>query len=89
MLEESEMKGEEVMPNLAQALREEGRGEGHLFGKQEALIMLLSTRFQLTADEHQFIREVKTLELLDAALKMIVTAGGKEEIFAVLKGVTG
>ena len=81
MLEESKIIGDEAMPTLAQRLRE----EGHLLGKQEDLIMLLATRFQLTAVEQQFIKEIKEADKLTSALKMVVTAETKEKVLGILK----
>ncbi len=79
MLEESKLKGEEIMPTLAQRLREEGM--------QQALMMQLSTRFQLNEDEKQFISAVNEVEKLTAALKLVITAQTKEEVLQSLKNV--
>lgn len=80
MLEESKLKGEEIMPTLAQRWRE----EGFLLDKQEVLIMLLDTRFRVGEDEKHLIREVKEADKLDAALRLVVTAQTKEEILKKL-----
>jgi len=89
MLEESKIIGEETMPTLAQRLRDEGKEQGmlqgHLLGKQEDLIMLLATRFQVTEAEKQFIGTVKEADKLNDALKMVVTADTKEKVLGVLK----
>jgi predicted transposase/invertase (TIGR01784 family) len=79
MLEESKLKGEEIMPTLAQRWREEGM--------QQALMMQLSTRFQLNEDEKQFIGTVNELEKLTMALKLVITAQTKEEVLQSLKAV--
>jgi hypothetical protein len=88
-LEESNLKGEEVMPTLAQRWIDEGieKGieKGYLLDRQEMLIMLLSTRFHLNEDEKQFIREVNDIEKLATALKMVVTAKTKEEVLKSLQ----
>jgi hypothetical protein len=80
MLEESKLKGEEIMPTLAQRWRE----EGFLLDKQEVLIMQLDTRFRLGENEKQLIRAIKEVDKLDAALRLVVLAQTKEEI---LKGL--
>jgi predicted transposase/invertase (TIGR01784 family) len=80
MLEESKLKGDEIMPTLAQRWRE----EGYLLDKQEVLIMLLDTRFRVGDDEKHLIREVKEADKLDAALRLVVTAQTKEEILKKL-----
>jgi hypothetical protein len=80
MMEESKLKGEEIMPTLAQRWRE----EGFLLDKQEVLIMLLDTRFRLGENEKQLIREIKEADKLDAALRLVVTAQTKEEILKKL-----
>jgi predicted transposase/invertase (TIGR01784 family) len=84
MMDESKLKGEEVMPTLAQRLREEGAQQGYLLDKQEVLIMQLATRFFLSEDEKQLIREVKEMDKLNAALRLVVTAQTKEEILNTL-----
>jgi len=81
------------MPTLAQRLREEGKEQGvqqgmqlgHLLGKQEALIMLLANRFQMTETEKQLIAAVKEADKLNAALQMVVTADSKEKVLSLLK----
>ncbi len=83
MLKETKLKGETVMPTLAQRLRE----EGYLLDRQEVLIMLLSTRFHLNENEKQRIREINEMEKLTAALKMVVAAQTKEEILESLQTV--
>ncbi|MCI0694619.1 Rpn family recombination-promoting nuclease/putative transposase [candidate division KSB1 bacterium] len=95
LLEESNLKGEEVMPTLAQRWIDEGMEKGmekgiekgYLLDRQEVLIMLLSTRFHLNEDEKQFIREVNDIEKLTAALKMVATAKTKEEVLESLQTV--
>jgi len=81
MLEENKIKGEEVMPTLA----ERWMDEGALAARQEVLTMLLSTRFQLNESEKQLIREVNEPDKLTAALKLVVTARTKEEVLASMK----
>lgn len=81
------------MPSLAQRLREEGKEQGmqqgmqqgHLLGKQEALILLLSNRFQVTEMEKQLIAGVKDKEKLNTALQMVITVDAKEKVLSVLK----
>ncbi|MEK7728845.1 MAG: Rpn family recombination-promoting nuclease/putative transposase [candidate division KSB1 bacterium] len=93
MLEESQIIGEETMPTLAQRWREEGKEQGmqqgmqlgHLLGKQEALIMLLVNRFQMTEAEKQFIAAVNEADKLNAALQLVITADSKEKVLSVLK----
>jgi predicted transposase/invertase (TIGR01784 family) len=93
MLEETQIAGEVTMPTLAQRLRDEGKEQGmhqgmqqgHLLGKQEDLIMLLATRFQLTELEQQLIREIKDADKLNIALKMVITAETKENVLGVLR----
>jgi predicted transposase/invertase (TIGR01784 family) len=80
MLEESKLKGDEIMPTLAQRWRE----EGFLLDKQEVLIMQLDTRFRLGENEKHLIREIKEADKLDAALRLVVTAQTKEEILKKL-----
>ena len=80
MLEENKLKGEEVMPTLAQHWIDEGLQKGSLAARQEVLTMLLSTRFQLNESEKQLIREVNELDKLTAALKLVVMARTKEEV---------
>jgi hypothetical protein len=95
LLDESKLKGEEVMPTLAQRWIDEGMEKGiekgiekgYLLDRQEVLIMLLSTRFHLNEDEKQFIHEVNDIEKLAAALKMVVTAQTKEEVLESLQTV--
>ncbi len=84
MLEESQIKGVETMPTLAQRLR----AEGQLLDKQEVLIMLLDTRFPLTETEKQRIKEITEADKLNIALKMVVTAETKENILRVLKNAS-
>ena len=84
MLEESKLKGEEIMPTLAQRWREEGMQQGFLLDKQEVLIMQLDTRFRLGENEKQLIRDIKEADKLDAALRLVVTAQTKEEILKKL-----
>ena len=83
ILEETKLKGETVMPTIAQRLRE----EGYLLDRQEVLTMLLSTRFQLNESEKQLIREVNELAKLTAALKLVVTAQTKEEVLESMQTV--
>jgi hypothetical protein len=89
MLEETKLKGETAMPTLAQRLRDEGMEKGmekgYLLDRQEVLIMLLSTRFHLSENEKQFIREVDEIEKLTAALKLVVAAQTKDEVLKSLK----
>jgi hypothetical protein len=85
MLEETKLKGETAMPTLAQRLRDEGMEKGYLLDRQKVLIMLLSTRFHLSENEKQFIREVDEIEKLTAALKLVVTAQTKDEVLKSLK----
>lgn len=89
------------MPTLAQRWKQEGIQEGKQEGKQEGiqegiekgyildkqdvLIMLLSTRFGLDEDEKEFIRTITGIDLLNAALKKLLTAESKEEILDHLK----
>jgi hypothetical protein len=82
-VEEGKLKGEEIMPTLAQRLREEGMQQG----MQQALMMQLATRFQLNEDEKQFIGAVNELEKLTAALKLVITAQTKEEVLQSLQAV--
>ena len=76
MLKETKLKGEVVMPSTAQRLRNEGM--------QQALVTLLTTRFQLNENEKQLIGKIDELEQLTAALKLVVTAQTKEEILESL-----
>jgi hypothetical protein len=80
LMEESKLKGENIMPTLAQRLRE----EGFLLDKQEVLIMQLDTRFSLGENEKHLIREINEADKLDAALRLVVTAQSKEEILKKL-----
>lgn len=87
--EETKLQGEQIMPTLAQRLREEGieKGieRGYLLDRQEVLILLLSTRFHLSDSEKQAIRAVNELEKLTAALKLVVKAQTQEEVMESLK----
>jgi predicted transposase/invertase (TIGR01784 family) len=85
MLEETQIAGEVTMPTLAQRLREEGKTQGHLLGKQEDLIMLLTTRFRLTEAEKQLIGQIKEADKLNTALKMVITAETKEKVLGILR----
>lgn len=93
MLEESELKGEKIMPTLAQRWIEQGMEKGmekglekgYLLDRQEVLIMLLSTRFQLNEGEKQIIRGITEIEKLTAALKSVVAAQTKEEVLSTLQ----
>jgi len=85
LLEETKLKGKTAMPTLAQRLRDEGIEKGYLLDRKEVLVMLLSTRFHLTENEKQFIREVDEMERLTAALKLVVTAQTKEEVLKSLE----
>ena len=87
MLQETKPTGEEIMPTLAQRLRDEGKQEGMQKGLQQALMMLLATRFQLDEAEKQFIGAVNELEKLSAALKLVVTAQTKDEVLKSLQAV--
>ncbi len=64
---------------------QQGMQLGHLLGKQEALIMLLANRFQMTESEKQFIAAVKEADKLNAALQLVITADSKEKVLSVLK----
>ncbi len=100
MLEESKIIGEEIMPTLAQRWREEGKEQGmqqgmqkgislgQLLGKQEALIMLLANRFQLTASDKKLVSETQQPDKLDKALKLAITAKTKEKVLGVLRNGT-
>ncbi len=93
----SNLKGDDIMPTLAQRWIEQGmeRGmekgmekgieKGYLLDRQEVLIMLLSTRFQLHENEKQIIRAVNEIEKLTAALKLVVAAQTKDEILKALQ----
>ncbi len=117
ILEESEIKGEDIMPTLAQRWRQEGKQEGKQEGrqegkqegrqegkqegrqeglregiekgfildKQEVLIMLLSARFGLDEDEKAFIQTIHSIDKLNTALKMVLTADSKMAILDYLK----
>jgi len=101
ILEESELKGEDIMPTLAQRWRQEGKQEGiregiekgiekgrkeaYILDKQDVLIMLLLTRFGLEEEEKALIRSIETVDQLNTALKMVLTAGSKAEIIDYLK----
>ncbi|MCI0613284.1 hypothetical protein L0244_09860 [bacterium] len=89
ILEETKIAGEVAMPTLAQRLRDEGKEQGmqqgHLLGKQEDLIMLLTTRFQLSEIEKQLIKEINEADKLNTALKMVITAETKEKVLGILK----
>lgn len=93
MLDESKIQGENLTPSAAQRLRAEGKEQGmqlgmqqgHLLGKQEALILLLSNRFQVTEVEKHFIAGAKDTEKLNTALQMVITADAKEKVLSVLK----
>ncbi len=64
---------------------EKGKREGVLSDKQDVLIMLLTTRFQeLSEAEKQLIRSTKDIELLNAALKQVLTAESKESVLRLL-----
>lgn len=64
---------------------QQGMQLGHLLGKQEALLMLLANRFQLTDTEKQSIAAVKEADKLNAALQMVITADTKEKVLSILK----
>lgn len=66
---------------------EKGIEQGYLLARQDVLIMLMSSRFQLNENDKQFIREVKDIGKLTAALKLVITAQAKEEILLSLKPV--
>jgi predicted transposase/invertase (TIGR01784 family) len=83
--EEIKVKGEKIMPTLAQRLRDEGIGKGLVLGEQNSLITLLATRFRITEADKKFIQSVNDLDKLEAALKMILTAKSKGAILDYLK----
>lgn len=99
--EESKIKGETIMPTLAERWveqgkklgkkegrkegRREGRREGYIEGKQDGLLVLLATRFQLTEAEKEDIKRVQDVDTLNQALQMALTAEDKQEIFAFLR----
>jgi predicted transposase/invertase (TIGR01784 family) len=85
MLEESKIEGEITMPTIAQRWTQEGIEKGLVLGEQNSLITLLSTRFQLTETDRQFIKTVNDLDKLESALKMILTAKSKGAILDYLK----
>lgn len=89
ILEESKLKGEDIMPTLAQRWKQEGiekgRKEGYILDKQDVLIMLLLTRFGLEEEEKAFIRSIKAIDKLNMALKMLLTVESKEEILDHLR----
>lgn len=89
MLEESKIKGDDIMPTLAQRWEERGieKGieKGLLLEKQNILIMLLSTRFQLTEAEKEFVKTISDVEKLNSALKMILGVDNKKEVLDFLK----
>ncbi|RMH83556.1 MAG: hypothetical protein D6681_16865, partial [Calditrichaeota bacterium] len=65
---------------------QQGIQEGLEKGKQDALVLLISTRFGITREEKDFIYSVKDVSRLDQALKLILVANTKEEVLNLLKG---
>jgi hypothetical protein len=59
--------------------------EGRLLEKQNVLTMLLATRFQLTEAEKQFIKNIDDTDVLENALKTLLTARGKQDVLNLLK----
>ncbi|MCK6623129.1 MAG: Rpn family recombination-promoting nuclease/putative transposase [Calditrichaceae bacterium] len=104
ILEESELKGEDIMPTLAQRWKQEGIEEGikkgieqgieqgiekgiekgFILDKQDVLIMLLLTRFGLEEEEKAVIRSIESVDKLNTALKMVLTAETGTEIIDYL-----
>ena len=58
---------------------------GHILGKQDVLMMLLSGQFEVNEEHKQLIRHVEDASRLDAALKRLITAKSKQEIIEVLR----
>lgn len=77
------------MLTLAQRWKQEGVEEGiekgFILDKQEVLIMLLSARFGLEEDEKAFIQTITSIDKLNTALKMVLTADSKMAILDHLK----
>jgi len=73
-----------MQQGMQQGIRQ-GIEKGHLLGKQEALIMLLAARFQLTDAEKKLIGEIKEADKLNTALQMVITAETKEKVLGILK----
>ena len=78
---------------LAQSLDEiieesEQKGEikGELKAQHKTLIRQLQKRFGLTPKEIEKIESVSSVEKLDTALDMILTAETKEQVLEKLKG---
>jgi len=100
ILEESELKGEDIMPTLAQRWKQEGIEEGikkgieqgiekgiekgFILDKQDVLIMLLLTRFGLEEEGKAVIRSIESVDKLNTALKMVLTAETGTEIIDYL-----
>lgn len=88
------------MPTLAQRWKQEGIEEGikkgieqgiekgiekgFILDKQDVLIMLLLTRFGLEEEEKAVIRSIESVDKLNTALKMVLTAETGTEIIDYL-----
>ena len=81
MMDECKLKGDEIMPTLAQRWMEEGM----LAGKLQDLIMLLSSRFPVSEYDKQIVLNVQEPERLNEALKLVINAQAKEEVLARLQ----
>ncbi len=88
MLEESKIKGDSIMPTLAQRLRQEGRQEGKREGRQEGrqvekrdiLISLLEKKFGLTQIERKRIENYTDSVKLGKAIEALVFSDTKSDV---------
>lgn len=76
-----QLGGEDVMPSLAERLKNRGEIEG----KQKILIKLLHCKFGLTSEEEERIRSVNDAAKLDAAAGAILDAKLKSEVLKLLE----
>jgi predicted transposase/invertase (TIGR01784 family) len=92
-------QGEELMPTIADKLRQEGmqkgrqegrqegiqegRQEGRLEGKRIALMTLINRKFALSAEEKGLIDSVQDPAMLDQAMEAILFAQDKSEVLSL------
>ncbi|MBN1648187.1 MAG: Rpn family recombination-promoting nuclease/putative transposase [Spirochaetales bacterium] len=65
--------------------RTEGKAEGILEEKQQILILLLKSKFNMTIELTEFIMSIENPILLDHALEKMLTAESPDEIINILK----
>jgi predicted transposase/invertase (TIGR01784 family) len=78
-------QGENIMPTIAEKLREEGMQQGELQGRRIALLRQMNRKFSLSAAEENMILSAQDLAILDQALETVLFAQDKSEVMDLLR----